>query len=42
MRRYNDAGFEKFSDYVYGNIDKSRKETVLDKWKELIEGMIGK
>ena len=30
-----------FSDHAYGNLDKFRKETILTKWKDLIEGMMG-
>ena len=30
-----------FSDHTYENIDKFRKETILAKWKDLIEGMMG-
>ncbi len=28
-----------FSDHAYGNIDKFRKDAILEKWKDLIEGM---
>ena len=30
-----------FSDHAYGNMDKFRKETIMAKWRELIEGMMG-
>ena len=30
-----------FSNHAYGNIDKFRKETIMAKWKGLIEGMMG-
>ena len=29
-----------FSDHAYGNIDKFRKETIMAKWKDLIDGMM--
>ena len=28
-----------FSDHAYGNIDKFRKETIMEKWNDLIEGL---